>query len=134
MPGGGSQGWALIARAATTSSVLGTSSPARLELAEHWQSHRSGIPCGGHGRIYRPVVCLTVIAVMADDIETVRKVGLQRAYALIRDLEAYRGFARLTPEQRALWEERAEVRAQAFCDGLATDLALMTASLDQPAS
>ena len=71
---------------------------------------------------------------MADDIETIRKVGLQRAYALIRDLEAYRGFARLTPEQRALWEERAEVRAQAFCDGLAADLALMTASLDQPAS
>jgi hypothetical protein len=71
---------------------------------------------------------------MADDIETIRKVGLQRAYALIRGLEAYRGFARLTPEQRALWEERAEVRAQAFCDGLAADLALMTASLDQPAS
>ena len=65
---------------------------------------------------------------MADDIETIRKVGLQRAYALIRDLEAYRGFAPLTPEQRALWEERAEVRAQAFCDGLAADLALMTAS------
>ena len=71
---------------------------------------------------------------MADDIETIRKVGLQRAYALIRDLEAYRGFAPLSPEQRALWEERAEVRAQAFCDGLAADLALMTAHLDQPAS
>ena len=34
---------------------------------------------------------------MADDIETIRKVGLQRAYALIRGLEAYRGFARLIP-------------------------------------
>ena len=111
MRGGGPHGSAFIVRAATTSSVyplaLGASSPARLELAEHWQSHRSGIPCGGHGHIYRPVVCLTVIAVMADDIETIRKIGLQRAYALIRDLEAYRGFARLTPEQRALWEERA---------------------------
>ena len=63
---------------------------------------------------------------MADDIETVRRVGLQRAYALIRDLEAYRAFARLTPEHRGLWEERAEARAQAFCDGLAADLALMT--------
>jgi hypothetical protein len=47
-------------------------------------------------------------------------------YALIRDLEAYRAFSRPTPEHRALWEERAEARAQAFCDGLATDLALMT--------
>jgi hypothetical protein len=64
---------------------------------------------------------------MANHIETVRKVGLQRAYALIRDLEAYRAFARLTPEHRGLWEERAEARAQAFCDGIATDLALMTA-------
>jgi hypothetical protein len=63
---------------------------------------------------------------MADDIETVRRVGLQRAYALIRALEAYRAFARLTPEHRGLWEERAEARAQAFCDGLAADLALMT--------
>ena len=90
------------------------------------------IPRGGHGGICRPVVCLTVIAVMADDIETIRKVGLQRAYALIRDLEAYRGFAPLSPEQRALWEERAEVRAQAFCDGLAADLALMTAILINP--
>jgi hypothetical protein len=63
---------------------------------------------------------------MANDIETIRRVGLQRAYALIRDLEAYRAFARLTPEHRAVWEERAEARAQAFCDGLATDLALMT--------
>jgi hypothetical protein len=62
---------------------------------------------------------------MADDIETIRRVGLQRAYALIRDLEAYRAFARLTPEQRGLWEERAEARAQAFCDDLAADLALM---------
>ena len=63
---------------------------------------------------------------MANDIETIRKVGLQRAYALIRDLEAYRAFAHLTPEHRAVWEERAEARAQVFCDGLATDLALMT--------
>jgi hypothetical protein len=39
-------------------------------------------------------------------IETIRRVGLQRAYALIRDLEAYRAFARLTPEERGLWEER----------------------------
>jgi hypothetical protein len=45
---------------------------------------------------------------------------------LIRDLEAYRAFARLTPEQRGHWEERAEARAHAFCDGLAADLALMT--------
>jgi hypothetical protein len=65
---------------------------------------------------------------MADDIETIRRVGLQRAYALIRDLEVYRAFARLTPGQRALWEERAEARAQAFCEGLAADLAVMTAS------
>jgi hypothetical protein len=63
---------------------------------------------------------------MADDIETIRRVGLQRAYTLIRDLEAYRAFARLTPELRGVWEERAEARAQAFCDGLANDLALMT--------
>ena len=64
---------------------------------------------------------------MADDIETIRRVGLQRTYALIRDLEVYRAFAPLTPEQRGLWEERAEARAQAFCEGLAADLALMTA-------
>ena len=64
---------------------------------------------------------------MADDIETIRRAGLQRAYALIRDLEAYRAFARLTPEQRGLWEQHAEARAQAFCDGLVADLALMTA-------
>jgi hypothetical protein len=38
----------------------------------------------------------------------------------------YIAFARLTPEQRGLWEERAEARAQAFCDGFAADLALMT--------
>jgi hypothetical protein len=63
---------------------------------------------------------------MADDIETIRRVGLQRAYALIRDLEAYRAFSRLTPEERRLWEERAEARAQAFCDGLVADLALIT--------
>ena len=63
---------------------------------------------------------------MSDDIETIRRVGLQRAYALIRNLEAYRAFARLTPEQRGHWEERAEARAQAFCDGLAADLALLT--------
>jgi hypothetical protein len=63
---------------------------------------------------------------MADDIETIRRVGLQRAYALIRELEAYRAFARLPPEQRALWEARAEARAQMFCDGLAADLASMT--------
>jgi hypothetical protein len=68
--------------------------------------------------------------VMDDDIATVRRVGLHRAYALIRGLEADRGFARLTPEQRALWEERAEARAQAFCDGLAADLALMTSRDD----
>ena len=67
---------------------------------------------------------------MADDIETVRRVGLQRAFAVIRDLEAYRAFAPLTPEYRGLWEERAEARAQAFCDGLAADLALMTAQDD----
>ena len=64
---------------------------------------------------------------MADDIDTVRRVGLQRAYALIRDLEAYRAFAQLTPQQRGLWEQHAEARAQVFCDGLAADLALMTA-------
>jgi hypothetical protein len=64
---------------------------------------------------------------MADNIETVRRVGLQRANALIRDLEAYRAFAWLTPEQRRLWEEHAEARALVFCDGLAADLALMTA-------
>ena len=45
---------------------------------------------------------------------------------MIRSLEAYRAFARLTPEERGLWEQRAEIRAQAFCDGLAADLALMT--------
>ena len=28
--------------------------------------------------------------VMADDIDTMRRIGLQRAHALIRDLEAYR--------------------------------------------
>ena len=67
-----------------------------IELAGHWQSHRPGISCGGHGHICWQVVCPTVIAVMADDIETIRRVGLQRAYTLIRDLEAYRGFARLT--------------------------------------
>ena len=54
---------------------------------------------------------------MADDVETIRRVGLQRAYVLIRDLEAYRAFARLTPEHRALWEERAETRAQALVTG-----------------
>ena len=62
---------------------------------------------------------------VADDIDTIRRVGLQRAHTLIRDLEAYRAFARLTLEQRGLWEERAEARAQAFCDGLAADLALI---------
>ena len=51
---------------------------------------------------------------------------MQRAYALIRDLEAYRAFSRLTPEERRLWEERAEARAQAFCDGLVADLGLIT--------
>jgi hypothetical protein len=63
---------------------------------------------------------------MADDIETIRRVGLQRAYTLIRDLKAYRAFARLTPELRGVWEERAEAQAQAFCDGLVNDLASMT--------
>ena len=63
---------------------------------------------------------------MADDIETIRRVGLQRAYALTRDLEAYRGFSRLTPAERERWEERAAARAQAFCDGLVADLALVT--------
>jgi hypothetical protein len=51
---------------------------------------------------------------MADDIETIRRVGLQRTYALISDLQAHRAFARLTLEERALWEERAVARAQAF--------------------
>ena len=64
---------------------------------------------------------------MADDIDTIRRIGLQRAHALIRDLEAYRAFARLTPEQRGLWEKSADARALVFCDGLAADLALMTA-------
>jgi hypothetical protein len=64
---------------------------------------------------------------MADDINTVRRIGLQRAHALIRDLEAYRAFAPLTPEQRGLWEQSADARARVFCDGLATDLTLMTA-------
>ncbi len=63
---------------------------------------------------------------MADDIEMVRRAGLHRAYALIRDLEAYRVFARLSPEQRRLWEQHAEARAQEFCDGLAADLASIT--------
>ena len=67
------------------------------------------------------------VPVMADDIDTIRRVGLQRAYALIRDLEVYRGFARLSPEQRGIWEQHAEARALVFCDGLAADLALMTA-------
>ena len=67
---------------------------------------------------------------MADDIETIRRVGLQRAYALISDLQAHRAFARLTLEERALWEERAVARAQAFCDGLAADLALIPAPQD----
>jgi hypothetical protein len=67
---------------------------------------------------------------MADDIETIRRVGLQRTHALIRDLEAYRAFARLTQEERALWEERAEARAQVFCDGLAADLALIPQDAD----
>jgi hypothetical protein len=62
---------------------------------------------------------------MADDTETIRRVGLQRTYALIRDLQAHRAFARLTLEERTLWEERAAARAQAFCDGLAADLALI---------
>ena len=67
---------------------------------------------------------------MADDIETVRRVGLQRIYALICDLQAHRAFARLTVEERALWEERAAARAHAFCDGLAADLALIPAPQD----
>ena len=67
---------------------------------------------------------------MADDIERIRRVGLQRAYALIRDPEAYRAFARLTPEQRGLWEQHAEARALMFCDGLAADLALIPAPED----
>ena len=32
--------------------------------------------------------------------------------------------------ERALWEERAEARAQAFCDGLAADLALIPTPQD----
>ena len=67
---------------------------------------------------------------MADDIETIRRVGLQRTYALIVDLQAYRAFARLTLEERALWEERAATRAEAFCDGLAADLSLIPAPQD----
>lgn len=67
---------------------------------------------------------------MADDIETIRRVGLQRTHALICDLQAHRAFARLTLEERTLWEERAVVRAQAFCDGLASDLALIPAPQD----
>jgi hypothetical protein len=67
---------------------------------------------------------------MADDIETIRRVGLQRTYALIGDLQAYRAFARLTLEERSLWEERAAARAQAFCDGIAADLALIPAPQD----
>ena len=67
---------------------------------------------------------------MADDIETIRRVGLQRTYTLISDLQAHRAFARLTLEERALWEERAVARAQAFCDGIATDLALIPAPQD----
>ena len=62
---------------------------------------------------------------MADDIETIRRVGLQRTY-----LQAHRAFARLTLEERALWEERAAARAQAFCDGLAADLALIPTPQD----
>jgi hypothetical protein len=58
---------------------------------------------------------------MADDLDTIRRAALQRAYTLIRDLEAYRAFARLTPEQRGLWEQYAEARAFVFCDGLAAD-------------
>ena len=67
---------------------------------------------------------------MADDIETIRRVGLQRTHSLIVDLQAHRAFARLTLEERALWEERAVARAQAFCDGLAADLALFPARQD----
>ena len=63
---------------------------------------------------------------MADDIETFRRVGLQRVSALIRTLEVHKAFAGLTPEQRLLWEERAEARAQVFCDGIVADLALIT--------
>jgi hypothetical protein len=33
---------------------------------------------------------------------------------LIRDLEAYRAFARLTPEQRGLLEKSADARALVF--------------------
>jgi hypothetical protein len=68
---------------------------------------------------------------MAADLDTIRRAGLQRAYTLIRDLEAYRAFARLTPEQRGLWEQHAEARALVFCDGLAADLALMTAQVEE---
>ena len=71
---------------------------------------------------------------MADDIETVRRVGLQRVRALISDLQAHRAFARLTLEERALWEARAEARAQAFCDGLAADIALIPTSEDADAA
>jgi hypothetical protein len=67
---------------------------------------------------------------MADDIETIRRVGLQRTHALIGDLQAHRAFARLTLEERELWEDRAKARAQAFCDGLAADLALIPAQQD----
>jgi hypothetical protein len=67
---------------------------------------------------------------MADDIEMIRRVGLQRTYTLIRDLQAHRAFARLTLEERTLWEERAAARAQSFCDGLAADLALIPAPQD----
>jgi hypothetical protein len=67
---------------------------------------------------------------MADDIETIRRVGLQRSYALISDLQAHRAFARLTLEERTLWEERAVARAQAFCDGMAADLALIPTPQD----
>jgi hypothetical protein len=67
---------------------------------------------------------------MADDIETIRRVGLQRTCTLIGDLQAHRGFARLTLEERALWEERAVARALAFCDGIAADLALIPTQQD----
>jgi hypothetical protein len=63
--------------------------------------------------------------IMADDIETIRRVGLQRVRTLINDLQAHRAFARLTVEERVLWEAHAEARAHAFCDGLAADLALI---------
>ena len=67
---------------------------------------------------------------MSDDVETIRRVGLQRTYALICDLQAHRAFARLTLEERTLWEERAATRAEAFCDGLAADLSLIPAPQD----